>query len=185
MKKLSKKRVLIIILFATIIGFVVWARNSPNLLDGILPTHSFRTPTKKVAGVTIPKPIGLVNDFEAVFAEKEELELDSILRVANDQSEVLMVLVTIDSASLGEFSMKEFNLQLGKSWAVSDSGKNNGIIILVSQQLKKIDIRVGAAIEGRYTDAFVKSVIDTSFIPRVMQDDLKAGVKSCISALRR
>lgn len=84
--------------------------------------------------------------------------------------------------------MDEFSIKVAESWKVEQKGKDNGIIITVAKQEKKIRVEVGRGLEGRLTDLAAGRIVDLVIKPKFKRGDFDggfvAGVHSLIDTTR-
>ena len=89
-----------------------------------------------------PKPIGYVNDFENVLSLEEVTKLENLLINYEKQTYNELVIVTI-SKTENEIDFDTYALDLSKNWGVGKRGKDNGLVLVISNQLGRIRICTG------------------------------------------
>ena len=62
---------------------------------------------------------------------------------------------------------------------------NNGVLLIVAPNERKVRIEVGRGLEATLTDALSKTIIDTSILPRFRTGDFAAGIKSGAEGIAR
>ncbi len=138
-------------------------------------------------GLFIPKePIGYVSDFDKIFLPAEIVFLDSIIINHEKQTTNNIAIVTYNLNSSLIESQEDFNkfsLTLFRKWGVGTKNKNNGIGILVCQNLRKIRIEVGYGLERKLTDEEAKKIIDDIIIPEFKRSDYFKGVSKGLEAI--
>jgi len=85
------------------------------------------------------------------------------------------VIVTVKS--LGGRSIEDYGVNLGRTWKIGQAGKNNGVLLIVAPNERKVRIEVGYGLEGTLTDAIAKYIIESSIIPRFKAGDFVGGIK--------
>ncbi len=85
-------------------------------------------------------------------------------------------LVVATLRSLQGTSIEDFGVQLGRRWQIGQRGKNNGVILLVAPNERKVRIEVGYGLEGTLTDAISRLIIENSIIPRFRANDFPGGI---------
>ena len=78
---------------------------------------------------------------------------------------------------------EDYTLVMMRGWGVGKKDKNNGILIAVSRDLKKIRIQNGYGIESFLSDAETKYIIDNFFIPRFKEQKYFDGTRNGIIAI--
>jgi uncharacterized protein len=130
---------------------------------------------------TLPEPKGFVNDFAGILSDKEEKSLEAILVQYEEQTSNEIAVVTVKS--LGGKSVEDYTMALAEKWQVGKEDKDNGVIILVAQEEKKIRIEVGYGLEPVLTDLTAKQIIDNEMTPRFKQDDFSGGIENATKAV--
>jgi uncharacterized protein len=85
------------------------------------------------------------------------------------------VIVTVKS--LGGRTIEDYGVNLGRTWKIGQKDKNNGVLLIVAPNERKVRIEVGYGLEGTLTDAISKFIIETSIIPRFKAGDFVGGIR--------
>ena len=136
----------------------------------------------------IPAPTNkLVNDFASVMTTEQALELACALRLYNDSTSTQLCVVTVES--LDDLSPAEYAQQLGEKWGVGQSGKDNGVIILVKKKTKEsggdVFIATGYGVEGLLPDAICKRIVERTMIPKLKEGDYHGAIVDAISEIQK
>ncbi|MGC2303332.1 TPM domain-containing protein [Candidatus Binatus sp.] len=91
-------------------------------------------------------------------------------RATGDQ----VVVVTLDS--LQRYPIEEYGYELGRSWGIGQKGKNNGALLIVAPNERKVRIEVGYGLEGQLTDAKSRAIIDNYILPSFKRGDFNFGI---------
>lgn len=131
-----------------------------------------------IAGIVVPSPLGTVNDFEnIVSAESEEALKDSLADFKTRTGHELVV-VTMDTIPQDKNPIW-FATEIGNHWGVGDAEKNNGLLMVISEEMAQIGIATGVGIETIYTDSVCNDVIQ-KMIPYLSVGDYDGGVYKAI-----
>ncbi len=137
-------------------------------------------------GLEVPRLQGYVNDYAGMISPSAKSKLEETLRAFEQSDSTQIVILTIPSLE-GE-EIRGFGIKVGDAWKIGQKGKDNGAILIVSKQERKIGIEVGYGLEGRLTDLTSGRIIDLVIKPRFKQEDFDggfiAGVSSLIDATR-
>ena len=79
--------------------------------------------------------------------------------------------------SLQGTSIEDYGYQLGRRWQIGQKDKNNGVLLIVAPNERKVRIEVGYGLEGTLTDAVTKLIIENSILPRFKVADFPGGIK--------
>jgi uncharacterized protein len=131
----------------------------------------------------IPAPKGRVNDFEHLLTSREEQTLDSLLALFEKQTTNQLALVTLDSNYTSATAFDDFIISLHNAWGVGLKGKNNGIVVGISAQLRSIRISNGQGILARLSDAETLQIIDQIMIPEFKKGAFFTGIRNGLMAI--
>jgi len=120
------------------------------------------------------KPSTLVNDYSGALSLEQRAMLERKL-VAFDDSTSTQVSIAI-LKSVGDYDINEYAVELGRKWGVGQSGKNNGIMIVVAIGDRKISIQTGYGVEGALPDVYAKRIIDEDIKPNFRNGDYYTGL---------
>src|SRR5688572_1476365 len=123
-----------------------------------------------------PNPPRLVNDLADLLTPQEEQTLEQKLVTYNDSTSTQIAIVTV--TSLGPYEVADFAYRIGESWGVGGKGKNNGILILVSKNERKVNISTGYGLEHVVPDAYAKRIIEQIIKPAFARGDFYHGLNS-------
>ncbi len=85
-------------------------------------------------------------------------------------------LVVVTLKSLQGTSVEDFGVQLGRRWQIGQKDKNNGVLLVVAPNERKVRVEVGYGLEGTLTDAISRLIIENSIIPRFRASDFPGGI---------
>lgn len=122
-----------------------------------------------------PKAMGRVNDFEDLFTQDQEVQLEKLIKDLNPTVDIQIVLVTLDSFYTSLDSFEQYTLDLANYWGVGEKGKDNGILIAICNGYRHIRIHNGYGIEKLISDEETKQVLDEFFIPYFKQGKYYEG----------
>ena len=128
-----------------------------------------------------PSPARLVNDFTRTLTAEQVQALESKL-VANDDSTSNQIAIVIIPTT-GDYSIDEIALQIGRTWGVGNKDKNNGIVILVAKNDRKIKIEIGYGLEGSVPDVTAKRIIEDEILPEFKQNNYYRGLDNGTDAI--
>lgn len=126
------------------------------------------------AAPDFPPLSGRVVDEAALMSRKQAHQLTQQLAAFEKRSGIQLVVVSIDSLD-GE-TIEEYSYQLGRHWGIGQKGKNNGVLLLIAQDERKVRIEVGYGLEGALPDAIAANIIQTRILPAFKRGDMVAGV---------
>lgn len=131
----------------------------------------------------IPQRAGFINDFERIFSIDEQKSLDSLVTAIEKETSAEIVVITLDSTMTNRVIFDDLSLFIANQWGVGKKGKDNGIVICISKNLKKIRIENGLEIEKMITDKQTGEIIDKHMIPCFKNGDFFIGTRNGILRL--
>ncbi len=122
-----------------------------------------------------------VNDFANVLDDETEKEILAIGAQLQKDTAAQLVAVTVDTTD-GQ-DVNEYALKLGREWGVGQKKENNGVILLVAVEDRKISIQVGYGLEGRLNDSKTGRILDNYAVPYLKDNDFSTGIDKTYRAL--
>nr|WP_068893043.1 TPM domain-containing protein [Pedobacter panaciterrae] len=127
------------------------------------------------------KPTKLVNDYTGTLSPAQLQQLEQKL-VAFDDSTSTQISIAV-LKSVGDYDINEYALELGRKWGVGNSGKNNGIMIVVALGDRKISIQTGYGLEGVLPDIYAKRIIENEIKPYFKTGNYYQGLDAGTDAI--
>ena len=94
-----------------------------------------------MSALEVPRLQGRVNDYADLLSPATEASLESVLKSLESSDSTQIVVLTI--TSLQGDSLEEFSLGVVEDWKVGQQGLDNGVLLLVAGDDRKIRIEVG------------------------------------------
>ena len=133
------------------------------------------------ADVAVPVLTARVTDLTGTLntsqRNKLEGELQAIETRSSSQIAILMVPTTQPE------SIEQYAIRVVDAWKLGQKGKDNGLLLLVAKNDRKVRIEVGYGLEGVIPDAIARRVIDERITPRFKQGDFAGGLMTGIEQL--
>ena len=117
-----------------------------------------------VYALDVPKLQGYVNDYADMISPQVRDQLNNELHAFEQSDSTQIVILTIPSLE-GE-ALEDFSIKVAEAWKIGQKNKDNGAILLVAKQERKIRVEVGRGLEGRLTDLMSGRIIDLVIQPR-------------------
>ena len=127
------------------------------------------------------RPDGRVTDKTGTLSGGEiaalEQKLATFERETTNQIAVLLI------PSLAGDSLEDYSIRLAEKWKIGQKGKNNGAILLVVKNDRKLRIEVGYGLEGALPDALAGSIIRNEIAPRFKEGQFYGGIDAGVTAI--
>ncbi len=128
-----------------------------------------------------PELTGRVVDDANLLSADDRAELDSELKALEDKSSDQVVVVTLPS--LQGLTIEDYGYQLGRHWGIGTKEKDNGVLLIVAPNERKVRIEVGRGLEPILTDAMSTVVINGAILPRFRTGDYAGGIKEGVKSV--
>ena len=79
--------------------------------------------------------------------------------------------------------LEEFSHRVATTWKLGQKGTDNGVLLLVAAQDRRIRIEVGYGLEGVLTDAVTSRIIRTEMVPRFRAGEYSQGIAAGLRAI--
>ena len=129
----------------------------------------------------LPPLTGRVVDQAALLDETQKAALTAKLEAVEAESSNQIVVVTV--SDLQGYDIAQFGLALGRTWGIGQQDKDNGAILLVAPNERKVRIEVGRGLEGFLTDAASHTIIRKEILPAFRNGDFPGGITRGVDAM--
>ena len=127
-----------------------------------------------LAAPKFPALTGRVVDDAHMLSAGTVQQLDADLAKLEADTGHQMVVATVPD--LQGYEIEEYGYQLGRTWAVGQKGKNDGVILLVAPKEHKVRIEVGYGLEPVLTDALTSLILQQKVLPQFKAGHMEQGV---------
>lgn len=130
-----------------------------------------------------PQLTGRVVDAARIIPDGEEQQLSLKLAQLEQQSQRQLVVVTLPS--LQGYDIADYGYRLGRHWGLGDKQRNDGALLIVAPQERKLRIEVGYGLEPVLTDGLSFLIIQNVILPRFKSGDMAGGISVGTDAIIR
>jgi uncharacterized protein len=134
-----------------------------------------------MAAPTFPPLTGRVVDQAELLSPQQEAALTQKLEALQRASSRQLVVATV--SSLQDNPIEDYGYQLGRAWHIGQQGANNGVILLVAPNERRVRIEVGYGLEPILPDALSSQIIEQQILPRFRANDYPGGIAAGTDAL--
>src|SRR3546814_13195408 len=113
---------------------------------------------------TFPALSGRVVDAADLLNPAQEAQLTQLSEQIEQASSRQFVVATVPD--LQGYPIEDYGYKLGRDWKIGQDGANNGILLLVARNERKVRIEVGYGLEPIMTDALSSVIINQTLLPR-------------------
>jgi uncharacterized protein len=134
--------------------------------------------TLQTPASTLPELTQPVNDFAHVIDDSSAAALDHMIRSLKDASGDVVVIATVPTiAPYGDIREYANKLLENHGRGIGEKGKDNGLLILLAVNERKVWIEVGYALEQWVTDGFAGETSRLSMVPQFRDGNYGAGLR--------
>ncbi len=130
---------------------------------------------RSVFAASFPAPTGFVNDFAGILNSQQKTDLEQNLQNFRDQTGneiAVAILRDLNGDTIENAAVKMF-----EEWKIGQKGKDNGVLLLVAIDDRKLKIEVGYGLEPLLTDARSGDIIRNVITPKFKQGNYYDGIK--------
>jgi len=129
----------------------------------------------------IPKEQTSVYDYINLLSSSEKNNLEQKLIRYSDTTSTQIVVVIISSTQ-GE-NIAYLGANWLTKWGIGQADKDNGILITLAKNDRKINISTGYGVEHFLTDAMSRRIIERDIIPYFKSNDYPGGINRGVDAI--
>jgi len=130
---------------------------------------------------SFPELTGRVVDQADIIPADQEAQLVAALEALETQSQRQVVIATVNS--LEGYEIADYGYQLGRAWGIGDAKRNDGALLLVAPNERRVRIEAGYGVEGYLTDALSALIIQNQILPRFREGDFPGGITAGAAAI--
>jgi uncharacterized protein len=129
-----------------------------------------------------PKPADYVEDTADILRPATRTTLArQLAQFERDTSN--QVLVATFPKVPADYAMEDFTQRTAAAWGVGQKERDNGVVLFIFPQDRKMRIEVGYGLEGAIPDDMAKSIIDGILRPAFRSGDFDGGVSRGVDAI--
>lgn len=147
------------IIFSLWLSSIAWAQGQPNF----------------------PNLTGRVTDQASLLNSEQKAELDQKLAAHEAATSNQIVVVTVKSLEGADIA--DYALKLGRKWGIGTEDKNNGVLLVVAPNERKVRIEVGYGLEGALPDGLAGTIVRSNILPSFRESDYPKGISNGVTAI--
>lgn len=124
----------------------------------------------------------IINDYSNLFTKSQKDSLTKKLYDYEEKTTNQIVVVTTDAISPYTDTQK-YASDIGAYWGVGQKEKDNGLVIVLSEKLRKVAIATSYGTEKIVTDSICSTIINRTMIPYFKNDKYYQGINESINSI--
>ena len=126
-------------------------------------------------------PPKLVNDFANILTADQRQTLENKLFRFDDSTSNQIIVVIVPR--LDGRDVADAAIEIGRSWGVGGKKNNNGVVLLISVEDRKLNISPGYGLEKALPDLICQQIIKNVIVPNFKGNDYYRGVEEGTDAI--
>ena len=129
---------------------------------------------------TLERPIV---DQTGTLSDDEITSLSSQIAQSRQQKSYQIGILLIPTLGSDEY-LEGYSLKVARQWGVGEKDKDNGVLLLVVRNDRKVRIEVGRHLEGDLTDVRASRIIRNVITPKFRAGDFYGGISEAVNSIQ-
>ena len=131
----------------------------------------------------VPQLSAHVTDQTGTLSADERARLEAKLTAfeAGKGAQIAVLLVP----TIKPETIEQYSIRAAEAWKLGRKGVDDGVLLVIAKQDKKLRIEVGYGLEGALNDATAKRIISEQITPRFKQGDFYGGIDAGLDVVIR
>jgi uncharacterized protein len=134
-----------------------------------------------LAALDVPYLSGHVNDTAGMIPAAVRDRLEDKLAAFEKQTGAQVAVLTVPGLA-GEV-LEDYSLKVAETWKLGRKGVDDGVLVLIARDDRKMRIEVGYGLEGKLTDAQCRRILDNVIRPAFRNGEFGKGVEAGVDAV--
>lgn len=144
------------------------------------PTHTQQFQSTQ-AGIVIPSPTNYVVDNAGVLTPQQTTQINILLANSDNKSKTQIGVLIVNTTQ--PLTIEQYGIRVAESWKVGYQGVDNGAIIIVAIQDRKVRIEVGDGLQGTLTDIQAEDILQSDMVPLLKKSDWYTAIVAGINGI--
>ena len=131
--------------------------------------------------VALPALSERVTDLTATLSAEDRAGLTASLAALEKDKGAQIAIVLLPTTQ--PESIEQFGIRLAEAWKIGRKGVDDGLIVIVAKDDRRMRIEVGYGLEGAIPDAIAKRIVAEQMAPRFRQGDFAGGLRATVASL--
>ena len=122
-----------------------------------------------------------IHDEANILSPGFEQQLEQQLKAHEDTTSNQIAILIIPS--LQNVPIEDFSFQVAEKWKLGSADNDNGALLMIAVEDRKMRIEVGEGLEGALPDAICNQIIRNEIAPHFRENDYDAGIEAGVIAM--
>ncbi len=128
-----------------------------------------------VLAFDVPRLTGPVVDQAGMLSAAVQNQISEALQQLRKQPSGAQIAV-LTVPNLDGITIEQASIQVVDEWKLGSEAQDNGVLLMVAKEERKIRIEVGQGLEGNIPDAYAKRIIDEAMTPLFRSGNVEEGI---------
>ncbi|MCE2859973.1 MAG: YgcG family protein [Oxalobacteraceae bacterium] len=133
--------------------------------------------------IKVPDLTGRIVDLTATLDSSQQQTLEQRLQAFEQEKGTQMTVLIVPAT--GAEPIEQFSMRVAEQWQLGRKKIDDGAILVIAKNERKLRIEVGYGLEGALNDAVSKRIIDEVIVPAFQRNDFYGGISAGIDAMMR
>lgn len=133
--------------------------------------------------IPLPPLNAAVTDLTQTLSDADKAALEADLQAFNADSGSQIVILMLPGSA--PESIEQFGIRLAEAWKIGRKKIDDGVIVIVAKEERRMRLEVGYGLEGAIPDAIAKRIIDEHMAPAFRQGNFAGGLRSTVDMLKK
>ncbi len=138
---------------------------------------------EEVPNVQLQDSTRLVTDEAGLLSQAQEEAMNRQLRAIRSTHGVEFAVVTLPS--IGDAGLEDFSLALARHWGIGKEKHNNGLLLLLVLDIRRVRFETGYGLEGYLPDGRLSRIIHDDMIPHFRSGNYAEGLSEGVQAVQQ
>jgi len=129
-----------------------------------------------------PDLTGRIVDQAGLLNSADEAQIETELAKLEGTSTDQVAIVTVNT--LYGYAIEDYAIGLARKWGIGQKDKDNGVVLIVAPNERKVRIEVGRKLEPMLTDTMSKLIIQNAILPGFRRGDFAGGIRAGVRDIK-
>ena len=129
-----------------------------------------------------PDLTGRITDNSKLLNPEDKAAIETELAALEAKSTDQVAVVTVPT--LDGYTIEDYGYQLGRQWGIGQAGKDNGVLLIVAPNERKVRIEVGRRLEPLLTDTMSSLIVQNAILPAFRRGDFSGGIRAGVRDIK-
>lgn len=135
-----------------------------------------------IAAPNYPELTGRIVDSANLISPEDKTAIEAELSALEATSTDQVAVVTVPS--LDGYEIEDYGVGLARKWGIGQKSKDNGILLIVAPNERKVRIEVGRKLEPLMTDTMSRLIIENSILSKFRRGDFSGGIRDGVRDIK-